>query len=78
MHESQVEAKEDSRYDAVTEAQRDAYYVNPGVWTRFARWFPGPLVVRPGAGPGDICRMFVVGDACRPVASGLSSGRCRA
>jgi hypothetical protein len=41
MEKSQVEAKEDSCYDAMTEAQRDAYYVNPGVWTRIARWSRG-------------------------------------
>jgi hypothetical protein len=41
MHESKVEAEEDARYDAMTEAQRDAYYVNPGVWSRIARWSRG-------------------------------------
>ena len=32
-----VEEEEDERYDAMTDAQREAYYVNPGVWTRLRK-----------------------------------------
>jgi hypothetical protein len=33
----QVEAGENARYDAMTDAQREAYYVNPSLWTRLRK-----------------------------------------
>jgi hypothetical protein len=32
---------EDSRYDSMTDVQRDAYYVNPNLRTRFRKWMRG-------------------------------------
>jgi hypothetical protein len=32
-----VEDDEDARYDAMTEEQREAYYVNPGLWTKLRK-----------------------------------------
>ena len=47
----QVEGQEDARYDAMTDAQREAYYVNPSLWTRLrkkarGRDAPGGRVAR--------------------------------
>jgi hypothetical protein len=41
MAEERVQTEEDSRYDAMTDAQRDAYYVNPSLRTRIAKRFRG-------------------------------------
>ncbi len=32
-----VEGQEDARYDAMTDAQREAYYVSPSLWTRLRK-----------------------------------------
>jgi hypothetical protein len=37
MATDKTRAEEDSRYDAMTDAQRDAYYVNPSLWTRISK-----------------------------------------
>jgi hypothetical protein len=34
-------SEEDSRYDAMSDDQRDAYYVNPSLWTRISKRFRG-------------------------------------
>lgn len=32
---------DDARYDSMTDAQRDAYYVHPNVRTRLQKWLKG-------------------------------------
>lgn len=39
MQLDQVESAKDARYDAMTDAQRDAYYVNPSLKTRIGKLF---------------------------------------
>jgi hypothetical protein len=39
MNVDTVVAPDDSRYHAITDAQRDAYYVNPTLRTRWATRF---------------------------------------
>ena len=36
---NQVLAKEDARYDAMGEAEREQYYLKPSVFTRLRRFF---------------------------------------
>lgn len=36
-----ITSKEDSRFDKMSEAQRDAYYVHPNLVTRFVKFFRG-------------------------------------
>jgi hypothetical protein len=38
---NQVQAKEDARYDAMTEEQREKYYVKPGPLTKLKKFFRG-------------------------------------
>ena len=37
----QVQANEDARYDAMTEEEREQYYVKPGPLTKFKKFFRG-------------------------------------
>ena len=39
MQLDQVESAKDARYDAMTDAQRDAYYVNPSLKKRVGKLF---------------------------------------
>jgi hypothetical protein len=39
MKVDKINATEDARYDAMTDAQRDAYYVNPSLSTRLRKRF---------------------------------------
>ena len=39
MQLDQVESAKDAHYDAMTDAQRDAYYVNPSLKTRVGKLF---------------------------------------
>jgi hypothetical protein len=41
MNVDRIDAAEDAHYDAMTETQRDAYYVNPNLKTRVRRFFRG-------------------------------------
>ena len=34
-----VVAREDARYDSMTDAEREKFYVHPGPWTRLMRFF---------------------------------------
>jgi hypothetical protein len=38
---NQVLAKEDAHYDAMTEEEREKYYVEPGPFTKFKKFFRG-------------------------------------
>jgi hypothetical protein len=35
------EASDDARYDSMTEAQRDKYFVHPGLFTRIKQFWTG-------------------------------------
>lgn len=39
MNVDKINATEDKRYDAMTDAERDAYYVNPSLSTRLRKRF---------------------------------------
>ena len=39
MKVEKINATEDARYDAMTDAERDAYYVNPSLSTRLRKRF---------------------------------------
>ena len=41
FEDQKIEKKEDARYDAMTDAQREAYYVHPGLWTKFRKSWRG-------------------------------------
>ncbi len=41
LQDEKIEKKEDARYDAMTDEQREAYYVNPGLWTKVRKSLRG-------------------------------------
>jgi hypothetical protein len=41
LNVDRIDTAEDARYDAMTEAERDTYYVNPNLKTRIRKFFRG-------------------------------------